>query len=325
VDGIEGKLTVEGGGGKNTLVVDDSATQDNYPPRPATGPYTYTVTDQGLSRKGSAGVATVAYSGLEGITLLGSNDANTFDIQSTSKGAPVTIRAGTGDDTFRVGYPWFGHAILDGIQAKLTVDGGGGTDTMTVDDSAPPDAYPPRPATGPYTYHVSDHGLSRVGSAGVATVACSGLEGITLLGSDDANTFDITGTAKGTPVTIRAGTGDDTFRVGYPWTSGAILDGIRGKLTIDGGGGTDSMTVDDSGTPDAYPPRPATGPYTYRVSEDGLSRTGSAGVATVAYSGLEGITLLGSNDANTFDITGTAKGTPVTIEAGSGDDTFRVG
>ena len=52
----------------------------------------------------------------------------------------MTIDAGSGDDTFVVGDNRVpesiqGQRVLDGIQGRLTIAGGGGTNSLTVDDS----------------------------------------------------------------------------------------------------------------------------------------------------------------------------------------------
>ena len=66
-------------------------------------------------------------------------------------------------------------------------------------------------------------------------------------------------------MTVKGGKGNDTFNVG----SAGILDGLGSTLTVDGGGGTDTLTADDSGTgfPATRPdPGPSPTPSTPRPS-----------------------------------------------------------
>ena len=69
-------------------------------------------------------------------------------------------------------------------------------------------------------------------------------------------------------------------------------------LTVAGGGGTDTLTADDSGT--GFPAtRPDPGRFTYTVNDRAVVRqSGSPPTAAssrvIHYTGLEGLTLLGS-------------------------------
>ena len=97
-------------------------------------------------------------------------------------------------------------------------------------------------------------------------------------------------------VSITTGTAADTVNVG----AGA-LDSIRGAFTVNGGGGTNTMTIDDSASP-----APLVGPSTYVVSAKSVQRLGTA---SITYSGMSQVLLKGSNTASTYDIIG-ARGRP---------------
>ena len=98
----------------------------------------------------------IHYTGLEGLTLLGSAGSGTFNVTATAAATPVTVKGGKGNDTFNVG----SAGILDGLGSTLTVDGGGGTDTLTADDSGT--GFPAtRPDPGPFTYTVNAQAVVR--------------------------------------------------------------------------------------------------------------------------------------------------------------------
>ena len=249
---------------------------------------------------------------LHSLTVKGGVGDDTFTVADTAAFPTTTVDSGPGDDTFHIG-----NGTLDGIQGTLTVAGGGGTDTLTADDSGTGFSGI-RPDPGPFTYTVNDSAVVRKSAAATISIHYVDLDSLTLDGTAGSNTYNVTSTAAGTPVTVVGGTGNDTFDVGQA----GILDGIQGALTVDGGGGTDTLTVDDSAPPISEPGHPPGGPYTYTVTDKVVARSGAA---PIRYSGLDGVTLLGSDDANTYRVRATAQGTPVTIDGGTGNDTFDVG
>jgi hypothetical protein len=60
------------------------------------------------------------------------------------------------------------------------------------------------------------------------------------------NVVNVLGTPAGVPVTITGGGGNDTYVVG---SAAQTLDTIRGPLTINGGAGSSSLTLNDQGNP----------------------------------------------------------------------------
>ena len=131
---------------------------------------------------------------------------------------------------------------------------------------------------------------------------------------DGNDNITIGATAAGTPVTVAGGAGNDTFTVGqagHPPRPPGCRDRRRRRRHRHPDRRRDAP-------PSGEPPHPPTGPYTYTVYDGGRrppagtgATAGSPAIA-IHYSGLEGLTLLGSGDANTYNIWSTAQGTPVT-------------
>ena len=153
------------------------------------------------------------------ITIHGLQGDDVIRVAATAAGIPVTIDAGDGNDVIDIGL-----GSLNGLQAPLTVSGGGGSNVLNIDDSASP-----APPAGRSTYVVSAMSVQRLGAAGITY---SGMGQVLLKGSDTASNYVITGAAADAPVSITAGAGDDVF---------AFLAAARLAGRIDGGGGSNTL------------------------------------------------------------------------------------
>jgi hypothetical protein len=80
------------GNGTDKLTVDDSSGMHVL----TVGPHAYTITDWTVSRDG---VAPITYSGFVSLNVLGSNDGDTFNVQSTRNGTKTSIVGGAGVNT----------------------------------------------------------------------------------------------------------------------------------------------------------------------------------------------------------------------------------
>ena len=243
-----------------------------------------TVSSRGRIRlqSGSTGVGagvldlvTVDYGGVDRVELRTLSGGDRVAMRSVLAGVVHLVDLGGGDDELAVGsnaaatrsatsWPNTGGTV-NAIAAGLTVVGGIGLDLVTVDDTADTAAN-----AGELTSTLlSGLGLSAAG------LAYSQLEDLRIaLGSGD-DTFTIrsthgevgstvrsyrtlltTGTGDDTvnlktidgPTTVDVGTGTNLVRVGSNAPAGAgVLSGIAAHLTLLAGGGTDTLTVDDTG------------------------------------------------------------------------------
>jgi Ca2+-binding RTX toxin-like protein len=121
------------------------------------------------------------------------------------------------------------------------------------------------------------------------------------------------------PVQVNAGVGNDTIRVGDfgGWNV------IGAPVTVDGqghdAGGADSLLIDDQ-------PNLVFGGILYSITNGSAERF-MAGTAygPIHYQGIEQLVLNASRHDDTINIRSTAVGTPVTVNAGAGDDVVNVG
>src|SRR5262249_19593230 len=139
LDGIQGALTLTGGGGTDTANLSDQA---------STATYTYTVTNATVSR---AGIAPVSYSGMPTLLLNGSSGC-AYNVEGTAAGTATTVNAGGGNDSFNLTPT---SQNFGNLQGALTLSGGGGTNTLAVSDQAD---------TAGDTYSISTGSIQRTGT-----------------------------------------------------------------------------------------------------------------------------------------------------------------
>lgn len=167
------------------------------------------------------------------------------DDRVTLAGAVVqtTVRTGDGDDEIAVA----GNAdatgstggALSGVTAELRVYGGAhdGGDTLILDDSA---------NTGVGGGTIDGAGISGFGMTG--SFHYQEIENLDLIFGSGDNTINILSTPAGQTTMLTGTDGNDTFNISSdaPANQG-VLDGIRGDLIIDGGGGVNTLNVSDRG------------------------------------------------------------------------------
>src|SRR5262245_26343511 len=179
--------------------------------------------------------------------------------------ASWNFHLGDQDDTLVVG-----TGLLDSF-APVTVDGGGGNDSLTLDDSA---------NSSINTYSISTTNVSRTGGV---TVDYSAMDQVSLTAGTGSDIINVTKTDAGTPVTVSGGSGNDTITIG---SAGNSLDDIKGAVTVNGdgeSGGVDRLNIDDQGDTDSN---------TYKITATTIER---AGAGTITYATVEEVIL---NTAN---------------------------
>lgn len=164
---------------------------------------------------------TVAFAGLEGVTVAAGGNNDTINVLATSAGVPVTVLGEAGNDTVVVGQA----NSVDGVQSQLTVDGGAGTNTITLADN------------GDLT---SDHitiTSTQVGTASNDTFFGLGggltYTGISVLTVNSGNCIvRVNSTASGTTTNINTGAGNNAVTIG----ENNLLSGIQSPLNVNSQG-----------------------------------------------------------------------------------------
>jgi Ca2+-binding RTX toxin-like protein len=283
LDEIEAQVTISGALGGDSLELNDS----NNP-----ADSTYTIDDTLLTR----GPVRVQQSGIASVSIRGGSGKNTFNVEKTFAGTPVTINGGIGDDTFNVVHKSEDLADIGGL---LTVVGGAGSDRLSVEDQVG--------LAASADYSLTGSLLSRNGKIHVSH---PGIDELVLLGNNKGNTFEVETVDAATTVMLIAGNGDDTFLL----TPGSQdLDDIGREVRLIGGNGHDAVVADD---------RDSDASATFRFTGTGLTRNGK----TVAQfsAGIDEVTVRGGDEADTFDVVKTGEDVEVNLVGGDGNDTFNV-
>lgn len=289
---VQGDVTVDGqGGDNNSVIIDDrgAAAAFNY--------FVTTFTGRPTIGRNGAGITTA--SNVKNLTLHAGSGGNTITIAATAAGTFTTVNAGNGDDDVIVGFVGFAFT-LNAIQGLLSVNGQDGTeDTLTLRDDH---------TSAGQIYAIAGTALAR---SGMSFILYGTIESLALNTTSLSDTLNIQSTAAGTPVAVNAGGGDDVVVLGKVVKR---LDLIRGPITLDGADGQDLITLDDTANG-------AGGEWTIRDNLVGQPFE----LPFLHYSNLESLTFDAGDGRDVFTVVRTALGTPVTINAGGGDDGITLG
>lgn len=222
---------------------------------------------------------------------------------SSSSSTAWTVEGEAGNDTFEVGVGDYDT----NIQGAITVNGGTDTDVLLLDDTndgGSTDRY----ILTRTTFTKNSPGMT------VGTLTYSGVNEITLDGSNSSTPFDIQSIPTGVSVTVNGQGGADVFTI----AGGDYDTNIKSTLTVNGGSGTDELLIDDTndgGSTDSY----ILTNTTFTKDSPGMT------VGTLTYSNMEDITLDGSDEDSTFLIQSVSAGVSVIVNGRGGEDVFVVG
>jgi hypothetical protein len=232
------------------------------------------------------GSGRVDYSNIEDVLLDGSDNHDTFTI-----GGPVGTR----------------DLDADAV-ASISISGGDGNDILILND---------QDDTGPDSYFITDGTFTKVGFGLLKynEYVNSHIEGIILNANNGSNYIQVDSTSEGTPITISGGGGNDVIHLD---PSDNTLDTIRSEMTVSGGGDTDYLYLWDS----------AHDPFeTWQIDLATVTSTRSGTRRPnfeVTYREMELVEIAAGDGEAIFNIHSTYPTTPVTINAGKGDDFFFV-
>ena len=220
-------------------------------------------------------------------------------------GIPVTVDAGGGDDTIRLGDS---SNTLNGIDANVTVFGGTGTNAVVLDDSTG-DAF-----DDTYVFDVSG-GQFTFDRGAFPLLTMSSIQNVSITTSGGFETFDVNRLPVTTNLTIRAGGGNDTVNLS------PLLDdlaAVAGDVSLVSETGTDTINLFDTAVATAT---------TFSLDNGGVNHVldralfGSVSFGT----GTEAVNLSTGGGANTFNLVELNSFTALTINAGGGNDHLNLG
>jgi hypothetical protein len=262
------------------------------------------------------------------VNVFGAPSGTAIEVQSGAGGSAVTIGDGVS------GLPL----------AALTIVGGTGLDSVTVDDryvTNPNLVLSPtlvKQSTLLPTFTITDQTVVRTWNQGPffpvlqTTINYSGIEQLTVDGGPQTNTFAVQSVASGTQTNLVAGSGRNTVTVG---DANDTLDAIVGGLDIEGAG-TTRLVLDDSALAQQDPNLMELG-VNFSISAgtvvrshtqsfaDALGTVTSLTTQTITFTDVPTLVIEGGSTTTTFDVQGNAAGTDLSIGAGPGQNTFNVG
>jgi hypothetical protein len=334
-------LTLNGGTGSDSLTVDDQ--QESV----FSGTSSYTVNAGSITRVDRAISdfnpfpleAIINYQNFSaGVTLNSDNNGTAVDVESTSE--PTTVNVGTGNTAVTVGAT---AGSLAQLAADLTLNGGSGLNSLVVNDSLNPNAASSGrvglrvfSTTYGYTVTGSDIARNQYSSGLVFSTTTRNVNYSNMLGGVTLDTDN-----HGAPVDVESTSANTIINVGSGNTAVSVtpvdesLTNINGSLTVNGGSGLDSLSVDDSQT--ALRPsstrvglRVYTTSYYYTVTGSSIARTQlSTGLITtrstrtVNYANIKGGVTFDTDAVGTpVDVSGSAGPVPVAIVGGTGINTL---
>jgi hypothetical protein len=252
---------------------------------------TYTITDTASNFNFPVRVAT---------NVIGGNGPNTFNVQKTS--GDLILFGGTGNDTFNVGST---AKTLSTIQGFVEVRGGGGTDTLNVNDQG---------TTTPQTYSLSNDDI--LPSDG-KDISFFDIRNVNFTAGSGNNTIDVQQVLAKVLLNVFTGSGNNTFNVG---NKGFTLNDILGGVFLHGGGGSNTLTVNDQA---------AAAAETYTIQPTSVLRLGSTGSPALINfdASFKTLTVNGTNTGFTngvFNVVDTPKNGVTTLNTGSDNSTINV-
>jgi hypothetical protein len=238
---------------------------------------------------------------MSGLIVNGAAEGSYFLVTGTAAGTPVTFNGGAGPNNVDV---QAGANGLADFAADVTVNGGGGADTMSVHDDA---------SWADGTYTITSDSIQRTGSA---QIVYRRIPSVQLFGGMGSTTYNIESTAAGTSLEVDApGEAAETFNIS---PTAQNLNTIAGNLTIYSEGFVSpapaALNVDDQANARAN---------TYTLSPGAASgttitRTGSAAINVLG--GFTGIVVNGGSGTDVYDVQGVFGVVAAVLNTGGGRD-----
>src|SRR5262249_16730920 len=260
----------------------------------------------------------ILFDHVQSLEVFGGKKKNAFVVSATASGTTTTLHGGPDDDVFTVDD---GNNSLDSLHGALSVDGGGGTNTLDFNDlGGDPSATP----THQYNYVLTQNSFNR---GGTASTTFSGLTALSLHAanapSGSFNSLDVESSAPGTTYQVYAGTGENLF---YAFDLNYSLNGIQGPVFFHGAGGfipnNDALFINDVDP---------TTRHTFRLNAGATPQSGvverfnqagtQADMAPISYEGLNAYDILytAGSAGDMINVQGNAPDLSTIIATGASD------
>ncbi|HYO11070.1 MAG TPA: pre-peptidase C-terminal domain-containing protein [Tepidisphaeraceae bacterium] len=224
--------------------------------------------------------------------------------------------------------------IGDGSIERATVNGGNGSDTLTIGRGLlMPVTFNGQGGTADALIYTGGAGADALtltaGSvaAGAVTHAYATVENLVanLAGGNDAVTVDHAAGAAAT--TLNGGDGNDTVTVinGAQLATPVSFNGENNDDTLNISGGSPSVTLSGGAGADTLNFNGTAGDDTIAVGGSSVTAAATGVARSAAYAGIEAVLVNGLGGADTFTVSATAASAPVTLAGGDGNDAFNIG
>lgn len=314
-------LTVNGGGGFDRLIIDDTLNTDAestdidnvaHPTRVTQPRYTVNGTRidrqnivQDLVRNQTESFYFImTHSGFEAVDISASGGSDEFTVAATLPGQTVSVFGWAGNDVLTAG-----QGVVDGLNGALTFFGGAGLDRLIVDDSFAGDNF----FFGNMYLVQADRVTARFKNIGHNLV-----EEISLLTSGFDDLVSVQAVASDESVNVFSEAGNDYVVVGHDGSdfggTGPGLTQILGPVSVNGGMGSDTLIVSDMGQSAAQ---------SFGVTNNTVTANNSG---AISYSEIEGLDVKSGSGGANFFVTGTSEGTLTNLYGHAGAlDVFAIG
>ncbi|MEZ6104099.1 MAG: serine hydrolase domain-containing protein [Pirellulaceae bacterium] len=302
-----GNATFVGGAGSNSVLYNDASD---------VGADSYVVTSTSISKPTSPG--TFQYWIVDNLELRANNASNNIAIKSNTD-ATMSILAGGGNDVITVG----NGDISGNLNRSITVDGQSGTDQLVLDDR--------NGNLAEDFYVIEQDYFTKNGYGGL--ISNLGTERIRLRGTDNDSTTNVRGTKAGQRVQIDGNDGEDLIRIHETGAGSQVvvyaganndtvevspddrdLDNIGGRIWANlGAGNDDTLYIRDDND---------VGNDAYVMSATRFDKTN---FDRIDYFNVDDLRVFANDANNMISVYGIAATTDLTVRAGDGNDTVRVG
>jgi hypothetical protein len=249
--------------------------------------------------------------GLTSLQVNGSDQANSFLVQSTAAAAPLTILSGAGNNSFYLSSAVGSGGTLDGLRGPLAIDAGAGSNFLTVSDAG---------GSSPDTITLTDGSITDT-ALGLGIAYGGRFAGVNLATGPGAVRVNVQSTAAGAVTGVLNLGGSDTIDVcSNTATNLGDLSGLKGTLLVEALGGTNLLVASEAGRQtrdDVVVTAGALG------SRDGAGFT--IDYAAAAGGAFSGINFASGSGDDHITVQGAPAGTPVALYKMGGNDDVNVG